>query len=77
MVTELCHSAGPSVDSFSKLMMCDYGNRGPKISTLDGKLVSKIEGQHTGFERTWSVAVSPIGQLFITDTEKHCVHVFQ
>ena len=74
---ELCNSASLSVDSFSNLVMCDYGNRGLKIFTLNGKLVSKIEGQHTGFERPWFVAVSPTGRLYITDTEKHCVHVFQ
>ena len=74
---ELRNPAGLSVDSFSNLVMCDYGNRGLKIFTLDGKLVSKMEGQHTGLVSPYSVAVSLTGRLYIADTYKHCVHVFQ
>jgi len=45
--------------------------------TIDGKLVNTIGGQHTGLKTPWYVAVSTTGQLFVTDIQKHCVHVFQ
>ena len=70
----LRNPAGLSVDSSSNLVVCDCCHRGLKIFTLDGKLVSKIEGQHTGLESPCSVAVSPTGRLYITDTDKYCVH---
>ena len=72
---QLRYPAGLSVDSFSNLVVCDHVNGRLQIFTLDGKFVSKIEGEHTGLQRPWSVAVSPTVQLYITDTEKHCIHV--
>ena len=66
-----------SVDSFSNLMVCDYGNKRVQIFTLGGDLVSKIEGEHAGLVCPFSVAVSPTGKLYITDKEKRCIHVFQ
>ena len=74
---QLRNPDGLAVDSFSNLMVCDYGNSRLQIFTLDGKLVSIIEGQHTGVVDPYSVAVSPTGQLYITDEEKCCVHVLQ
>ena len=66
-----------SVSSFSNLVVCDLHNSRLQIFTLDGDLVSKIEGEHTGLESPYSVAVSPTRQLYITDKGKHCIHVFQ
>ena len=66
-----------SVDSFSNLVVCDPNNRRLQFFTLDGQLVGKIEGRYTGLMSPNSVAVSPTGQLYVTDTYKHCVHVFQ
>ena len=74
---QLYHPTGLSADSFSNLVVCDVDNRRLQIFTLDGKLVSKIEGQHTGLVSPWSVAVSSTGKLYITDTRKHCVHVLE
>ena len=74
---QLGHPVGLAGDSFSNLVVCDFGNRRLQIFTLDGKLVSIIEGQHTGVVTPYSVAVSPTGQLYITDVEKCCVHVLQ
>ena len=72
---QLRHPIDLSVDSFSNLVVCDHDNGRLQIFTLDGKFVSKIEGEQTGLQRPWSFAVSPTGQLYITDTEKHCIHV--
>ena len=69
--------AGLAVDRFSNLVVCDPGNSRIQIFTLDGKFVSKIQGHHTGLMCPYFVAVSPTGQLCITDFEKHCVHVLQ
>ena len=69
--------AGLAVDRFSNLVVCDPGNSRIQIFTLDGKFVSKIQGHHTGPMCPYFVAVSPTGQLWITEFEKHCVHVFQ
>ena len=66
-----------AVDRFSNLVVCDSNNSRIPILTLDGKLVSKIQGHHTGLVYPYSVAVSPTGQLCITDVRKHCVHVFK
>ena len=74
---QLYYPAGLAVDRFSNLVVCDVGNRRLQIFTLDGKLVSKIKGRHTGLACPYSVAVSPTGQLCITDQRKVCVHVFQ
>lgn len=48
-----------------------------QIFTLDGKFVNTIEGQHTQLTTPRSVAVSSTGQLFVTDVNKQCVHVYQ
>ena len=58
-------------------MVCDSNNKRLQVFTLEGKFVSKIEGQHIGFENPFSVAVSSTGHLFVTDKENHCVHVFK
>ena len=73
---QLHYPTSLSVDSFSNLVVCDSNNNRLQIFTLDGKLVSKIQGKHTGLDSPWSVAVSPTGQLYITDIGTHCIHVF-
>ena len=65
-----------AVDRFNNLVVCDKRAR-LQIFTLDGKFVSKIEGEHTGLNSPNSVAVSSDGKLFVTDENKNCVHVFQ
>ena len=57
------------------LVVCSYGN--VQVFTLEGKLVNSIKEQPTQLQRPFSVAVSNAGLLFITDTEKHYVHVFE
>ena len=74
---QLHNPAGLAVDRFSNLVVCDYGNRRIQIFTLDGKFVTKIQGQHTSLLYPYSVAVSPTGQLCFTDLKKPCVHVCQ
>ena len=68
---------GLAMDRFGHLVVCDAFNSRLQMFTLDGKFLSTIAGSHTGLLWPHSVAVSTTGQLFVTDTEKHCVHVFQ
>ena len=68
---------GLATDRFGHLVVCDYYNRRLQMFTFDGKFVSTLAGQHTGLRHPYSVAVSTTGQLFVTDREKNCVHVFQ
>ena len=67
---------GLAVDTFGCLIVCDINNNRIQVFTLDGKFVTKIKPKRTGLGRPWSVAVSNNGHLFVTDAEKHCVHVF-
>ena len=69
--------AGITTDRFSNLVVCDCVNKRLQIFSLDGKVLSILEGQHIGLGDPYSVAVSSTGQLFVTDAEKQCVHVFQ
>ena len=74
---QLSFPVGLSFDRFSNLLVRDRKNSRLQIFAIDGKFVNTIGGQHTGLESPWSAAVSTAGQLFVTDMEKHCVHVFQ
>ena len=74
---QFSYPAGLAVDSFGRLIVCDFSNNRLQVFTLDGKFVTKIEPQRTGLGRPLSVAVSNDGRLFVTDVEKQCIHVFQ
>ncbi|XP_020602573.1 E3 ubiquitin-protein ligase NHLRC1-like [Orbicella faveolata] len=73
----LCHPVGLAVDKFNHLIVCDKKGGNVNVFTLEGKFVNSIKGQSAQFQEPWAVAVSNTGQVFITDTEKHCVHVFE
>ena len=68
---------GFTIDMFDNLVVCDSCNKRLQVFTLDGKFVSKIEGQHIRFAFPYSAAVSSTGQLFVAEREKHCVHVLK
>jgi len=67
--------AGLAVDKFDNLLVCDVRN--VKVFTLEGIFVNSIKGQPAQLQEPRAVAVSNAGQVFITDIEKHCVHVFE
>ena len=62
--------AGITTDRFSNLVVCDCVNKRLQIFSLDGKVLSILEGQHIGLGDPYSVVVSSTGQLFVTDAEK-------
>ena len=69
--------AGLAVDKFNNLVVCDAGNCSVQIFKLEGKFVNSIKREATDLETPWRVTVSNTGQLFITDTGKYCVHIFE
>ena len=69
--------AGLAVDKFNNLVVCDAENCNVQIFKLEGKFVNSIKGEATELKKPWTVTVSNTGQLFITDTGKHCVHIFE
>jgi len=73
--SKLCKSFGLAVDKFNNLLVCDGENC--KVFTLEGKFLNSIIEQPAQVQRLFSVAVSNAGQVFITDTAKQCVHVFE
>jgi len=73
---QLSFPAGICFDTFANLVVCDRGNSRLQIFTIDGKFVNSIEGEYNGLKAPWSVGVSNNGHLFVTDTVKHCVHIF-
>ena len=72
---KLHRPAGLAVDKFNNLVVCDAEN--VQIFKLEGKFVNSIKGEATELMRPWTVTVSNTGQLYITDTGKHCVHIFE
>jgi len=74
---KLHRPSGLAVDKFNNLLVCDGVAENVKVFTLEGKFINSIEGQATEFWKPWAVAVSKVGQVFITDVGKHCVHVFE
>ena len=72
---KLHRPAGLAVDKFNNLVVCDAEN--VQIFKLEGKFVNSIKGEATELMQPWTVTVSNTGQLFITDTGKHCVHIFE
>ena len=74
---KLLRPCGLAVDKFNNLIVCDTKSDNIQVFTLEGKFLNSIKGQATELDKPWSVAVSKTGQLFITDIQKHCVHVFE
>ena len=74
---KLLHPVGLTVDKFNNLIVCDSKGDNVQAFTLKGKFVNSIKQRGTEFQKPRSLAVSKTGQLFITDIEKQCVHVFE
>jgi len=74
---QLSRPTGLAVDKLNRLIVCDRGNERLKLFTLDGKFVTKIEGQFFDKSNLRNAAVSNYGHLFVTDLAKNCIYVFQ
>ena len=74
---QLWFPIGLAIDKFNRLIVCDRNNHRLQLFTLDGKYVAKVAG--TFFYHNSCLvgcAVSNTGHLFVTDNNKHCIHVF-
>ena len=67
---------GLAIDKFSRLIVCDVGNRRLQLFTPDGEHIPQIAGSffEGGYPRY--AVISNTGHLFVTDSLHHCVHVF-
>ena len=68
---------GLAIDKSNLLIVCDPGNKRLQLLTLDGKFVTKVEGQFFDGNGLTYNATSSSGYLFVADFDKNCVYVFR
>ena len=71
--------SGPTglvIDKLSRLIVCDAGNSRVQLLTLEGKYIAQIPGSFFKGGYPHSAVISNTGHLFVTDSWRHCVHVF-
>ena len=67
---------GLVIDKFNCLIVCDSGNSRLQLFTLDGKYIAQIAGSFFEYGYPHFAVISNTGHLFVTDSQRHCVHVF-
>ena len=67
---------GLVIDKFNRLIVCDAGSRRLKLFTLEGKYVAKVAASFFEYGYPHFAVISNTGHLFVTDSQRHCVHVF-
>ena len=67
---------GLVIDKFNRLIVCDAGNRRLQRFTLDGKYIAQIAGSFFEGGYPHYAVISNTGHLFVSDSDRHCVHVF-
>ena len=67
---------GLVIDKFNRLIVCDTRNRRLQLFTLDGKYITQIAGSFFEGGHPLYAVVSNTEHLFVTDSGRHCVHVF-
>ena len=71
--------SGPTglvIDKLNRLIVCDAGNSRVQLLTLEGKYIAQIPGSFFKGGYPHSAVISNTGNLFVTDSWRHCVHVF-
>ena len=71
--------SGPTglvIDKLNRLIVCDAGNSRVQLLTLEGKYIAQIPGSFFKGGYPHSAVISNTGHLFVTDSWRHCVHVF-
>ena len=71
--------SGPTglvIDKLNCLIVCDAGNSRVQLLTLEGKYIAQIPGSFFKGGYPHSAVISNTGHLFVTDSWRHCVHVF-
>ena len=67
---------GLFIDKLNRLIVCDAGNSRVQLLTLEGKYIAQIPGSFFKGGYPHSAVISNTGHLFVTDSWRHCVHVF-
>ena len=67
---------GVVIDKLNRLIVCDAGNSRLQLLTLEGKYIAQIPGSFFKGGYPHSAVISNTGHLFVTDSWRHCVHVF-
>ena len=74
---QLSDPFGLVIDKFNNLIVCDRENKRLQLFTLDGKFVTKVEGQFFEGSVLCYIATSSSGHLFVTASIKNCIYVFR
>ena len=73
---EFSNPTGLAIDKFSRLIVCDAGNKRLQLFTLEGKYITQIAGRFFKEGRPRYAVISNTGYLFVTDSYRDCVYVF-
>ena len=74
---QLSYPTGLVIDKCNDIIVCDAGNKRLQLFALNGTFLRKIQNRCFDYSYLCYSAVSNEGNLFVTDFEKKCVHVFQ
>ena len=66
-----------AIDKFNRLIVCDGGNRRLQLFTLHGKYIAQIARSFFEVGYPGYAVISNTGYLFVSDGDRHCVHVFR
>ena len=67
---------GLVIDKFNHLIVCDAGNSRLQLFTLDGKYIAQIAGSFLEGGYPHFACISNTGIMFVSDSDRHCAHVF-
>ena len=73
---QFSNPTGLAIDKFSRLIVCDAGNKRLQLFTLEGKYITEIAGRFFKGGRPRYAVISNTGYLFVTDSCRDCVYVF-
>ena len=73
---QLSYPTGLVIDKCDDLIVCDAGNKRLQLFALNGNFLRAIQYECFDYSFLCYAAVSNDSNLFVTDFEKNCVHVF-
>ncbi|CAH3151951.1 unnamed protein product [Porites lobata] len=73
---QFSNPTGLAIDKFSRLIVCDAGNKRLQLFTLEGKYITQIAGRFFKGGRPRYAVIYNTGYLFVTDSYRDCVYVF-
>ena len=73
---QFSNPSGLVIDKLNRLIVCDARNSRLQLFTLDGIYIAQIAGRFFKGGQPGYAVTSNTGDLFVTDSQRHCVHVF-